>query len=175
MMATNNNSYELLLPGNPASLAIIRWVVTRLATAAGLTKEAVDHVEVAVDEACTNVLDHAYQAMDPKPPLRMAITTSDVAFTVDILDRGKTFDYGSYTEPEFPDHWLEGHERGLGLYLIHQFVDDVQYETLPGHQNRMRLIKRRNVAPPSAPTPDEATPSEIVSAIENAAPTEDNP
>ncbi len=170
----NKNNYELLLPGNAASLATVRWVVTRLATAAGLPEEAIDHVEVAVDEACTNVLDHAYQAMDPKPPLHIAITTSDDAFMVDILDRGKTFDYGSYTEPEFPDHWVEGHERGVGLYLIRQFIDEVRYETLPGPQNRMRLIKRRTPATPAA-MQEEDMPPDTVPAVDDGASTGDIP
>lgn len=169
------NSHELLLPGNPTSLAIIRWVITRLATAAGLSEEDVDHVEVAVDEACTNVLDHAYRSMDPKPPLHIAVTTSEDAFTVDILDRGTTFNYGSYAEPEFPDHWLEGNERGVGLYLIHQFMDDVQYETLSGHQNRMRLIKRRGAKPPPAIATNVASAPEPVSAIGDRAPAGDAP
>lgn len=136
------NNYQLLLPGNATSLAMIRWVVTRLATAAGLSVDDIDRIEVAVDEACANVLDHAYSALNPKPPLQIEISSSDETFTVDIIDRGKRFDFGSYKKPKFPEHWLEGNERGVGLYLIHQFMDDVQYETLPNEDNRMRLIKR---------------------------------
>lgn len=144
--ALRRTNYEILLPGKPTSLAMIRWVVTRLATAAGLAMDDIDQVEVAVDEACTNVLDHAYAAMDPKPPLHIVIDASGDQFIVDIIDRGKTFDFESYTEPKFPDHWLEGHERGVGLYLIHQFIDSVEYETLPDASNRMRLIKQRQTA-----------------------------
>lgn len=131
---------------------MIRWVVTRLATAAGLCMDDIDHVEMAVDEACANVLDHAYGAMNPKPPLHIAILANDETFTVDIIDSGKAFDFGSYTEPKFPEHWLEGNERGVGLFLIHQFMDDVQYEKLPNATNRMRLVKRRQPAEASNAT-----------------------
>ncbi len=141
--ALRRTHYELMLPGNPSSLAMIRWVVTRLATAAGMSSEAIDQVEVAVDEACTNVLDHAYSACNPKPPLHIQIDSNDERFVVDIIDQGKAFDAETYTEPKFPDHWLEGNERGVGMYLIRQFMDDVQYESFPNVGNRMRLIKRR--------------------------------
>ncbi len=142
--ALQKNSYQLLLPGSPTSLAMIRWVVTRLATAAGLSIDDIDSVEMAVDEACANVLDHAYGGLDPKPPLHIEINTNDETFIIDIIDRGKTFDMSNYREPKFPEHWMEGHERGVGLYLIHQFMDDVQYEKLPNDRNRMRLVKRRS-------------------------------
>lgn len=130
-----------MVPGATASLAVIRWVVSRLSVAAGLSPTAVDQVEMAVDEACTNVLDHAYADSDPKPPLHVIIENTPDALIFDIIDQGKTFDYPSYQEPKFPAHWLEGNERGVGLYLIHRLMDKVEYENIPHAGNRMRLTK----------------------------------
>jgi serine/threonine-protein kinase RsbW len=141
---TQPQNYELLLPGDAASLAQIRWVVTRLAHAAGLDTESVDRIEMAVDEACTNVLDHAYKLRKPKPPLHIEISSSAEQFMVDVLDDGEGIDFASYTEPKFPDHWEEGNVRGVGLYLIQKLMDEVHYEQLPNRFNRMRLIKHVN-------------------------------
>jgi len=88
------------------------------------------------------VLDHAYKCRQPTPPLRVEITSNEDHFMVDVLDDGEGIDFASYTEPKFPDHWEEGNVRGVGLYLIQKLMDDVQYEQLPNHFNRMRLIKR---------------------------------
>jgi len=142
-----NKKYQFIVPGDPKALCNIRWVITRLATAAGLNADQIDQVEVAVDEACTNVLDHAYKTRDPKPPLHLEIQTDDNgSFIVDVLDSGASFDFASYVPPKFPDHWMEGHERGVGLYLISQFMDEVQYNKLDDQTNRLRLIKHCKIS-----------------------------
>jgi serine/threonine-protein kinase RsbW len=144
MTNPNTKSYELLLPGDPASLSIVRWIVTELAREAGLASTDIDRIEMAVDEACTNVLDHAYKFQQPKPPLHIEIARSEEHFVVDVLDEGETLNLDNYVEPKFPDHWNEGHVRGVGLYLIHKLMDKVEYVQLPNQHNRMRLIKHVN-------------------------------
>ncbi len=140
--------YELMVPGETTSLAMIRWVVSRLATAAGLEETDVGRIEFAVDEACSNVLDHAYKSRNPRPPIHLCIQPSSQSFTVDVIDEGATFDVAGYVEPKFPDHWLEGNARGAGWYLIRRCMDEVHYEQLPNTRNRLRMVKHRpKVAP----------------------------
>ena len=59
-----------------------------------------------------------------------------------IIDSGKTFDFSSYRPPTFPDHWDQGHTRGVGLYLIKQCMDEVTYHQLEDRRNKIRLVKR---------------------------------
>lgn len=143
--------FYLLVPGSPNSLAVIRWVVTRLAKAAGLSDDEVDQIEIAVDEACTNVIDHAYGALATKPPIVLEMQAGEGQFVVDVIDTGKSFEFDEYKQPKFPDHWNEGNVRGVGLYLIHQCMDKVEYDKVSGDKNRMRLIKHRS--PPGEPQP----------------------
>jgi serine/threonine-protein kinase RsbW len=117
-------------------------VVTTLAEEAGLPQEEVDKIEVAVDEACANVLEHAYESLAPPPPVQLHIQTDEQSFVIDIVDEGETFDFNSHTLPTFPDHWYEGHTRGVGLFLIRQCVDAVEYDRVNNTKNRLRLIKR---------------------------------
>ncbi len=137
-----SGDYELIVPGEASSLAMIRSVVTHLAYAAGLPDHESDRIELAVDEACSNVIDHAYRNRDPKPRLHIVIHNSHSEFRVDIIDEGSSFDYKGYVEPEFPNHWIDGNMRGAGLYLIHRCVDEVTYDQLSNARNRMRLIKK---------------------------------
>ena len=146
MIASMKNRYEFVVPGDTASLAAIRWVVTRIAAAAGWSGQKLDEIELAVDEACSNVLDHAYQDRSPKPPLHLILQPNDGTFTVDVIDEGKKLDLSAYKEPKFPDHWLTGNVRGAGLYIINHCMDEVAYETLDDHRNRMRLVKRKKSA-----------------------------
>lgn len=135
-------AYELQIPGEPKALALVRMVVTSLAEEVGLPQEEIDKIEVAVDEACTNVLEHAYETLDPRPPVVLNITADDGSFVVDIVDEGEGFDFSAHVLPKFPDHWYEGHTRGVGLFLIKKCMDSVEYDRLPDKRNRLRLIKR---------------------------------
>jgi len=130
------------IPSDPRFLFLIRAVVTALARTAKFKPDEVDKIEVAVDEACTNVLDHAYHDVFPKPPIDLEIETTGDTFIIDIIDHGLSFDFASYKPPVFPDHWIKGQTRGVGLYLIKRCMDDVQYEQLPENMNRLRLTKK---------------------------------
>lgn len=140
----DNHCVQVSVPGETHSLALVRKIVTHLASDAGFPEEEVDKIEIAVDEACTNAMEHAYRSMSPKPHVQVRIESRDDVFIVDIIDQGAKFDYASYVPPKFPDHWDSGHTRGVGLYLIHQCVDETLYETLPDNANRLRLVKRLN-------------------------------
>jgi serine/threonine-protein kinase RsbW len=136
-----SKNVQLSIPGDSRYLALVRMVVTTLAQAAGFPDEDVDKIEIAVDEACTNVLDHAYRDSTPKPPIYIDIQAENERFVVDIRDEGPTFDFANYQPPKFPDHWMGGKTRGLGIYLIRQCMDDTCYERFQNN-NRLRLIKR---------------------------------
>lgn len=136
---------ELVVPGDVKSLALIRSVVTTFAIESGLPREEVDKVEVAVDEACTNVIEHGYGRLERRPPLHLQINSIEKEFIVDIVDQGPYFDFNNRVQHKFPDHWMKGSEtRGAGLYLIMKCMDRVDYERLPDERNRMRLVKQLN-------------------------------
>ncbi len=135
--------YELIVPGDPKSLSLIRMVITAIAHEAGLSQEQVDKVEVAVDEACTNVIEHSYKQLSPHPPVEVQVQANGKDFIVDIVDSGPSFDFNNRVRNKFPDHWMLGENmRGAGLYLMMSFMDSVDYERLPDARNRMRLIKK---------------------------------
>ena len=143
-MTTNpeHTVVQVIVPGVTSSLALVRKVVTHLAADAGFAEEEIDKIEIAVDEACTNAMEHAYRDFSPKPSVQVEITATDTELVIDILDVGASFEYAAYVPPKFPDHWNEGNTRGVGLYLIHQCMDQLTYEQLPNETNRLRLIKK---------------------------------
>lgn len=141
------NAVRLRVPGEHRYLALLRSVVVALAEEAGFQDQDVDKIGMSVDEACTNVMDHAYRNVDPRPPVELEIRVTGDRFVVDVRDQGISFDFNSYVPPKFPEHWISGHLRGVGLYLIRTFMDEAQYERLPGNVNCLRLVKNlRRVA-----------------------------
>ena len=137
------------IPGDTRYLALVRSVIVNAAMASGFADDDVDKIEMSVDEACTNVLDHAYRFATPKPPIDIEVRVSPERLVVDIIDRGVSFDFNAYVPPKFPDHWLRGKTRGLGVFLIKHFMDEAKYERLSATSNRLRLIK--NLQQPVTP------------------------
>jgi serine/threonine-protein kinase RsbW len=141
--AGQEQTIHLRIPGEHRYLALVRSVIVALSEDAGFSDQDVDKIEMAVDEACTNVMDHAYRNANPKPPVDVEIQVTHDSFVVDIKDRGRSFDLKSYVPPKFPDHWMSGRTRGVGLFLIQMFMDEARYERLPGNVNCLRLVKKR--------------------------------
>ncbi len=138
----NDRTFGLLIPGDTKSLGSVRRMVSDLARMMGFSKKAMGQIEVAVDEACANAIEHAYKGMTQKPPVHIEVAMVGDSFIVDIIDAGKSFDFHGIPLPKFPDHWCNGNVRGAGLFLISQCVDTVEYEQISGGKNRMRLIKQ---------------------------------
>lgn len=151
MNAQPDNIIALRIPGEAQYLFLIRTVITALARDAGLPELDVDKIEVAVDEACTNVLDHAYRHHAPKPPIDIEIQITEDRFLVDVIDYGQPFEFSNYVPPRFPDHWLDGQTRGVGLYLIHQCMEKVECQKLGPSRNRLRLVKYRQTSADQQP------------------------
>lgn len=143
MVQTNDSlNVEIRVPGEPYALSLIRKIVTHVASQSGLPEEEVNKIEIAVDEACANVMEHGYRNCEPKPPVSISLQVINNELVIDIVDTGDAFDRDTYSPPTFPDHWDQGNVRGLGVFLIEQCVDDSDYEVIPGKQNRLRLVKR---------------------------------
>ena len=143
MNAPNSNMfYSISVPGDSSSLSLVRVLITHLAEDIGFPEDDIGQIEIAVDEACTNVIEHAYNSISPKPPVKIDIQTMQDQLIIDILDEGKPFDYSTHIMPTFPDHWNEGNIRGVGLFIIKQCMDESTYTQLPDNTNRLRLVKK---------------------------------
>jgi len=133
--------FTLEIPGDPLSLALVRLMIRHLAHQAGFGSDQCSKIELSVDEALTNIIEHAYEDLDPKPAIHLAFDVHPHRFIAEIIDSGKTFDFSSYRPPNFPDHWDQGNTRGVGLYLIRQCMDEVSYHQLEDSRNKIRLVK----------------------------------
>ena len=117
--------FTLEIPGDPLSLSLVRLMIRHLAQQAGFGEDHCSKIELAVDEALTNVIEHAYEGLEPKPTIHLAFDIHPHRFIAEIVDSWRTFDFSSYCPPSFPQHWDQGNTRGVGLYLIKQCMDEV--------------------------------------------------
>jgi serine/threonine-protein kinase RsbW len=95
-------------------------------------------VQLAVHEACTNIVDHAYENQAPGRILvNIAIENTPPRIIVELSDTGRSFDPKSVPMPKLDSYQVHGY----GLYLMHQLMDEVTYKPLP-NGNLWRLVKK---------------------------------
>lgn len=102
-----------------------------------LSPQALYQLQLAVDEACTNVLEHAYAGSGP---LEIEVEQGEAQICVQLHDWGLPFD-PTQAPPFDPTLPLERRPSGgMGIHLIRQSVDRVTYRTA-GDRNTLTLVK----------------------------------
>jgi len=129
----------LVIPSCMRFLQEVRRFVVVHAQKAGFSTEAVENLEICVDEACTNVIEHAYEN-NADNELNIIICIDTNRFSVCIRDRGKSFDQSRYNVPDVVQLTREGKSGGLGVHIIRQLMDEVEYITR-GSVNEITLTK----------------------------------
>lgn len=140
-MAAIENTFTLDVPSTTQNLALIREFVTRVAEQAGLSETEVGQLELAVDEACANVIEHAYGDDKTKQVMVRAIFDED-ALRIHVIDTGKGFDPTQVQEQELKDLIAKRKTGGLGMRLIKTLMDEVHYDIEPGKRNELRMVKK---------------------------------
>ncbi len=141
-MMQKAKKFQLKLPIETANLEIVREFVARIAQNMGFSEENIHRIELAVDEASTNVIRHAYKgAASNAKFLTVEVTTHADRLEIDVIDAGKGFDPDQVKTPEMDVYLKKMKRGGLGLYLIKTLMDKVEYKIKPGKKNRVRMIK----------------------------------
>lgn len=140
-MASMERSFLLQVPSSTENLAMIRDFVSSIGEQAGMDPGEVGKLELAVDEGCTNVIEHAY-GRDKTKEVTVRATIDNDVLEIFITDTGRGFDPAAVEQVELKKLVLAGKSGGLGMRLIKNLMDDVRYEIEPGKQNVLRMVKR---------------------------------
>jgi serine/threonine-protein kinase RsbW len=141
MMASLERKFILQVPSSTENLAMIRDFVASIGVQAGLTPVEVGEMELAVDEACANVMEHAY-GRDMTKEVSVRATVDGDAVEIDVIDTGQGFDPASVAQLELDQLISNRKTGGLGMRLMKRLMDEVHYEMIPGKKNELRMIKR---------------------------------
>ncbi|MGD8599294.1 MAG: ATP-binding protein [Anaerolineae bacterium] len=115
--------------------------VAQSARTAGLDEQTTREIQLAVDEACANVVAHAYAGMEAGQ-MEIACKLEGQAFVVRVRDWGRSFDPDTVADPDIDAPLEERSLGGLGLFLIRQFMDKVEFEFDPDLGNEITMTKR---------------------------------
>jgi serine/threonine-protein kinase RsbW len=115
--------------------------VAESARAAGLDEQTTREIQLAVDEACANVVAHAYVGMEAGQ-MEIACRLEDQDFVVGVRDWGRSFDPDAVADPNIDAPLEERTLGGLGLFLIRQVMDKVEFDFDPDLGNKITMTKR---------------------------------
>jgi serine/threonine-protein kinase RsbW len=122
-------------------LAKVRDFVAKHAADFGFKKQDVADIRLAVDEAYTNIIKHAYKN-DKHKSVDIELGYNSREFWISLLDTGDTFDPSNYSKPDVRQQIKEKKRGGVGVYLIKKLMDNVEYNT-DGSVNEIRMSKKK--------------------------------
>jgi serine/threonine-protein kinase RsbW len=131
-----------VFPARCESLAAIIAFVTEVACQAGLNREAVQAVQLAVDEACMNIIEHAYQGTE-SGSIECSCAVDARGLTITLVDQGIPFDFDKVPQPCLSANLEERSERGFGVYIMCQLMDEVRHTFSPQRGNILTMVKYR--------------------------------
>ena len=124
---------SLALPRDKLSIPVVRHVLAQSMRTLGVHPTCMDDIQLAISEACTNVLDHARD--DSEYAVSAAI--DDSVCVIEICDHGAGFEAGGIGHAEAePDA-----EEGRGIYLMRALVDRLHFSTGSPSGTVVRLEK----------------------------------
>jgi serine/threonine-protein kinase RsbW len=141
IMESIERKFVLQVPSSTENLALIREFVTSAAQQAGFENSDIAKIELAVDEACANVIEHAYDHNTTKEVIVRATLGNDT-LNIDIEDTGVGFDPELVNQEDLEKLISKRKTGGLGMRLMKTLMDEVHYEIEPGKKNALHMMKR---------------------------------
>jgi serine/threonine-protein kinase RsbW len=141
-------TFQLHVPSSTENLAMIRDFVGKIGERAGMSPGDLVKLELAVDEACANVIEHAYGSDDTRE-VTVKATLDSEQVQIKIMDTGRGFDPATVEQINLEQLAVKRKSGGLGMRLIRSVMDEVQYQIVPGQMNELRMVKRLKKKEPS--------------------------
>ena len=133
-------TYRIVIPSQTDRLHDVRKFISDLARQHGFQDDDINKITIAVDEACTNIIKHAYK-YSPEGNIFISTKYDSHNFIVSITDEGKHFDPSQVPEPDLLQYQGQKRAGGLGMFLMKKLMDEVKYSTLTGNKNQVVLVK----------------------------------
>jgi len=114
-----------------------RWLAEH-ALAAGFPEDETRRVGLALSEACTNVIEHAYGGQ-PGHHIDLQLDVDAERLTVRVRDTGRPFDPASYRPPDLS----RAHESGYGVHLMRSIMDEVRYAPSEEGGTQLTMVRLR--------------------------------
>jgi len=120
----------------------IREFVGEIARAGGFGDKDIYNIQLATDEAASNIIEHAYENQ-PDGILDLSCGMQGDSIKIILIDRGESFDPSVIPIPDLKADLSNRKIGGLGIFLMRKLMDEVQYEARPDKSNVLTMIKHK--------------------------------
>ncbi|UCZ53689.1 anti-sigma B factor RsbW [Bacillus shivajii] len=129
-MAHTSDHIEMKVPAKPEYVGVVRLTVSGIANRLGYSYDDIEDIKIAVAEACTNVVNHAYEDPEDDPLMMINCGVFDDRLELIVADKGGAINIEDLKQGNGPvssDQPIEElKEGGLGLFLIETLMDKVE-------------------------------------------------
>ena len=133
---------NITFPARFEFLDEIREFVAQVAREGGFNEKEIYSLQLAADEAATNIMEHAYEGIsDAGLDVGCAMRGNTIIITMH--DTGIAFDPSTVKQPNLKADLSERQIGGLGMYLMRKLMDDVRYDSNSKTGNLLTMTKRR--------------------------------
>lgn len=141
MKESKTQSYDLTVKSSTSQLATIRSFIQEHAEDNNIPAKVIQSLILAVDEAATNIVKHAYH-YNTESEIVIHFEVQDVECCITLSDFGDSFDPSLIPEPDMQEYFKQHKVGGLGLYLIRTLMDSMEYKSDKNHRNQLIMRKR---------------------------------
>ncbi len=120
----------------------IREFVGNIARQGGFSDKDVYNIQLATDEAASNIIEHAYQNM-PDKVLDLSCGIKGDVITITLIDYGESFDPSEVPVPDLKADLSDRKIGGLGIFLMRKLMDEIDYRPGPNKSNVLTMMKRK--------------------------------
>jgi serine/threonine-protein kinase RsbW len=131
---------KINLKSNLVNLSEARDFIARKAREAGASETDITKIEISCDEWSANVIEHAL-GQDTQRDFSIECICRDNRFMVVFENDGARFNPIEQEEVNLDDHYNEEKERGLGIYIMKEMMDEIHYQYLDNRTNKLTLVK----------------------------------
>jgi len=131
-------TFHLEIPADENNLSEVRDFMADICARAGFSKRETSNTKLAVDEACTNIIKHAY--LNKGGEIRIDVQAEPGRVEVNIFDRGEPFDWSKVEDPDLEEYVEIGKKGGLGIFLMNRLMDELDYSA-SSSGNRLYMAK----------------------------------
>jgi anti-anti-sigma factor len=132
---------DLTVVAQDSQLGRVRDFVVEVCEGAGFSPREVSNTKLAVDEACTNIIKHAYDGSAEPGSIKVIAEIDSGKIKFRLQDRGKHFDFSGVKDPDLDQYVETGRKGGFGVFLINRLMDAVEYHATDTG-NELVLTKR---------------------------------
>jgi serine/threonine-protein kinase RsbW len=140
-------TFILSVPSDTRNLAMIRDFVEDAVRRSTMGGSDLDKLKLAVDEACANVIEHAY-GNDRTKKLTIRVSFDPAQVIVDVVDSGKEYDPTAHTPATLEELAAGRRDGGMGIRIMRMATDELLWFPDEHGHNCLRLVKR--ITPPAA-------------------------